>query len=209
MLSADAQAVRAEMDDLVLGLMHMPDTRAQLRSSLGKWPGLFARLCLLFHLIAGADANARGVEEGPVLTVLQEPTARAVASYMRFVLLPHLFRADRIMFVSEQSQHAKWIAGYILAKGMDRVARRDLVQDYRELRGPEHAEMIDAVMAGLEAAGWVRPEEKKNRMRSIFAWKINPEVHFLFAERGIAERERRAAERARVAEAIRRTRGEA
>ncbi len=69
--------------------------------------------------------------------------------------------------------------------------------------------MIDAVMAGLEAAGWVRPEEKKHRMRSVSAWKVNPQVHSLFAKRGAAERERRAAERARVAEAIRRTRGEA
>jgi hypothetical protein len=92
----------------------MPDSSNRLKSALGKWPGLFARLALTFHLIEVADARAKG--ERPITDVVQADTAKRAAAYMRDVLLPHLLRADAIMFATVQTGHARWIAGFILAK---------------------------------------------------------------------------------------------
>ncbi len=204
-LSAEAQSAREEVERVAWTLAAMPGATPRLKAALGKWPGLFARMGLIFHLIEGADANARGVE-GKMLAVLAGQTARAAAGYLLNVLLPHLVRADAIMFETVQTDHAKWIAGYILADGIDRLTRRDIMQDYRELRSPEEANTVTSVMDSLEAVGWVRPEPRKNHRDRVAAWLINPKVHTRFSGLAEAERGRRAAKRERIAEAVRQRR---
>src|SRR4051794_27938518 len=114
----------------------MPDVSNRLKAALGKWPGLFARIALTFHLIEIADCRARDAS-WPVLSVVSEANARRAASYLRDILLPHLLRAEAIMFSTSQTGHARWIAGFILARGQRRIARRDIAQNYTPLRPPE------------------------------------------------------------------------
>jgi Protein of unknown function (DUF3987) len=59
-LHADAHPLRIAMLDLAEAMAAMPDVSKRVKSSLGKWPGLFARLALVFHLIEAADARANG-----------------------------------------------------------------------------------------------------------------------------------------------------
>ena len=68
-LHGDAHVIREDIDTLAATLAALPDTSPQLRSTFAKWHGLFARLCLTFHLIEIADARARG-EIGPPVTVI-------------------------------------------------------------------------------------------------------------------------------------------
>jgi Protein of unknown function (DUF3987) len=129
---ADAHPYREATNDLAEVMMAMPDTSPRIKAALGKWPGLFARLSLIFHLIEIADARAREAQ-APMLTVIPAETARRVAVYMREVLLPHLLRADTVMFSTTQTGHARWIAGFILAKARPRLTLRDVVQAYSPL----------------------------------------------------------------------------
>ena len=75
----------------------MPDTSPRIKAALGKFPGIYARLCLLFHLIEVADGHARG-DTSLYPQVVTENSARRAMLYLRDVLLPHLWRADATMF---------------------------------------------------------------------------------------------------------------
>jgi hypothetical protein len=188
-LHRDAQLHRQSVEALARDIAAMPDTSRQLQSALGKWSGYFARLCLTCHLIDIADARAAG-EMGPPMLVVSADTAATVESYMRNVLLPHLLRAYAIMFATVQTGHAKWIAGYILARKLDRVTVRDIVQAYLQLRPPETRDELHSVMASLVAIGWLDPVPPRNPLVPVNAWRVNPAVHQRFPAR--AEQERSA-----------------
>jgi hypothetical protein len=204
---SDAQRYRKEIDDMAKALSAMPDTSQRLKSALGKWTGIYARLALTFHLIAIADAKAQG-EQLPDYGVVTPETAKRATAYMRDILLPHLLRADALLFLSPQTGHARWIAGYILANEKARknlrVEYRDLSRAYGPLRPPENRRELVEVMEVLEVMGWLRAEEPKNKNKSPVAWNINPVLHSKFASQAIAERERRTLAREEMQEAIRR-----
>ncbi len=205
-LHADAHRHRLSILDLAEAVAAMPDTSPRLKAAIGKWPGLFARLALTFHLIAVADSRAHDLPEVPVAHVLPEATARRVASYMRDVLLPHLLRAEAVMFATEQTGHARWVAGHILSTGAPRVAARDIMRAYGALSAPEDRRVLQGVMESLEAVGWVRAEPQQNPAKPPTNWAVNPAVHRLFAARAAAERELRHVARQRIAQAVTRAR---
>jgi hypothetical protein len=196
---------RDEIDDLATVMKSMPDTSARMKASFGKWPGLFARLCLTFHIIAAADARRRG-ETSDHLRVIQEHTAAQVSAYMRDILLPHMIRAEAIMFSTDQSGHARWIAGFILAHGLDRIQTRDIVRSYEALKSPEAKREMQSVMESLVAIGWLDPVEPTNFSKPTTTWMVNPAVHTIFAERAKAEATRRREGKAKIIERINRER---
>ena len=190
----DAHEHREGIDRIARAMAALPDTSTRLKSAFGKWPGIFARLALTFHLIDLADANATGVKTLYSLVVPAD-TAKRTAAFMLDIVLPHLLRADAVMFSTAQTGHAGWVAGFILAHGMERITTRDVVQAYGALRSPEvRAELAD-VMASLVTVGWLEPEPPSNPVKPVGAWKVNPAVHVLFTAK--AERERRRRDDAR------------
>jgi len=191
-LHAEAHQHRHAIDRLVDAVSSLPDTSMRLKSSLGKWRGLFARITLAFHLIDIADARARG-EQGRALAVVPVTAAEMAARFMRDILLPHLMRADALMFASVQTGHARWIAGHILARGCERLTMRDVVQSYGPLRAPEKRRERLEVLESLVTVGWLRPEEQSNPSRDTAEWTVNPDVHTRFAVRAAEEKARRAA----------------
>ena len=158
-------------------------------------------MALTFHLIEIADARARELQP-PVLTVVLEATARRAACYMREILLPHLLRAEAVMFSTAQTGHARWIAGFILVRGQPRIALRDVVQAYGPLRAPECRRELLEVMESLVTVGWLRPEAQSNPARPPAAWTVNPAVLSIFAARAERERDMRTGARRRVSDAI-------
>jgi hypothetical protein len=200
-LHADAHQHRLAIDKLARAMAAMPDTSNRLKAAFGKWPGLFARLALTFHLIEIADCRARNLMP-PIFTVVPETAARQAASYLRDIVLPHLLRAEELIFSTAQTGHARWIAGLILARGELRITDRDVVQAYGPLRSPEcRRERLD-VIDSLVTVGWRRPEEPRNPARPPTAWFINPAVLTIFTARAERERELRARARAEIAELL-------
>jgi hypothetical protein len=197
-LHADAHAAREDVDTLARVMAAMPDTSPRLQSTFGKWSGLFARLCLTFHLVEVAAARARD-EIGPSVAVVPLAIATRVRSYMRQILAPNLLRAEAIIFASKQTDHAAWLAGYILANRLDRITTREIVQDYRQLRAPEQRDTLNNTMDGLCTLGWLAPVPPRNEAKPPVAWIVNPAVHLNFTDHGNAARERRAAVRDDIA----------
>ena len=197
-LHADAHQHREDVDIMARAMAGMPDTSTRLKAAFGKWPGLFARLALTFHLIEAADARARG-EVGTYAMVLTERTAEMTAGFMLDIVLPHMLRADALMFSTAQTGHAKWIAGHILAHGLTKITTRDIVRAYGALRAPECKQELAEVMASMVAVGWLEPEVPSNPVRPVGAWFVNPAVHEVFAGKAAEEQQRRQATRADMA----------
>lgn len=196
---ADAHQYREALDDLTRAMQMLPDTTPRLKAALGKFSGRFARIALLFHLIEIGDCRARGVQ-APPLSIVAEDTARRAQAYLRDIVLPHLLRADALMFLTPQTGHARWIAGFILSRGVPKVMRRDITRAYRALRAPEAERELTSVMAGLEAMGWVLEHDTGNLARSPTAWLVNPKVHTVFAARAEQERSARIVARERLSQ---------
>jgi monomeric isocitrate dehydrogenase len=119
-----------------------------------------------------------------------------------------LLRADALMFLTPQAGHAQWIAGFILAKRLERVTTRDVVRAYRALRGPEQRRELQEVMESLATMGWLRAEPTTNLSKLPRAWEVNPCIHSIFAARAQQEREDRSQARQEAAENIRSKRRE-
>lgn len=205
-LHPDAHAHREAIDELAELMKAMPDASPKLKSALGKWPGLFARLAVVFHLVDLADAELRGDNGAANPWEVPPATAGRVAAYMRDMVLPHLLRADAVMYLTPQTGHARWIAGHILAHGLQRVTKRDVVRSYGLLKPTEKQAEIGAVMESLVTMGWLASEATANATKAPTAWRVNPKVHALFAERAKREKERRDEAQRATAEAIRRRR---
>ena len=200
-LADGAHEHRERIDKLADAMTHMPDTSTRLMAAFGKWSGLFARLCLTFHLIEVADAKLAG-SRPPPLQVIQPETAARVAAYMYDILLPHLLRAEAVMFSTDQTSHARWVAGFILAHKLAQISSRDVVRSYRAFKAPEAQRELAVVMRTLVSVGWLEPEEPSNAAKPVTTWLVNPAVHSLFAARAEAERTRRAETKERIADTV-------
>ena len=184
-----AHVHREAIDKAARALAGMPGTSNRVKSTLGKWPGLYARLCLTFHLIehAGTQLGFR--------YVIPEATAETVKNYMLEIILPHLIRADALMFLTPQTGHARWIAGHILAKGAETITTREIVHASRALRSPEQSRELTSTMGALVSIGWLDPMPPRNPLNPVNAWRVNPEVHVRFAAQAARETEAREASR--------------
>jgi Protein of unknown function (DUF3987) len=199
-LHPGAQCHRRALDELVIALKTLPDTTARMKAALDKLTGIYPRLCLIFHLIEyAANPTACPVDMVP------ETTAKRAARYVRDILLPHLGRAEAIMYRTAQTGHARWIAGFILVRRFERIPRREIMRAYGLLRAPECACELTSVMDGLAAMGWAREEKPENPARAPAAWQVNPKVHAIFAVHAEQERRRRKEAQEATADIIRRS----
>lgn len=159
---------------------------------MGKLDGVFARLCLTYHIVDAADRDRY-----PPPTISGD-TARRVLLFMRDLLLPNLTKFYRELFgVSQRVEHARWIAGYILANQKGRVTHRDVYRSYSS-RLRDEPRIISDAMNVLDLAGWVSPVEPRNG-RDVTEWTVNPVVHSTFGQRASEEKTRREAIKAKIA----------
>ncbi|MBL8660601.1 MAG: DUF3987 domain-containing protein [Rhodospirillales bacterium] len=161
-----------------------------IRETAPKWSGLLARLSLVFHLVDLAETIRMGGEPATaeLLRVPGSVVAMA-ATFLRRIVLPNLFRLgfETMPEEGQPAAHARWLAGYILAHGLERITARDIGRVYRDLRG-KRAE-AELAMSVLEDAGWAQRSEV-GRADSA-SWAINPGVHTKFSAAAAIERDRR------------------
>jgi len=187
----DAQQHREDVDRVAQGYGMLADTSRRLKSAFGKWAGMYARLALTFHLIDIADAIARN-ETGPVRDIIATETAKRAADYMLDIVLPHLLRADALMFSTAQTNHAERVAGFIILHGQELITARDIVRGYKPFAGSEATKDLDAVMSHLALLGWVKPIFPDNHSLPVRKGNVNPAVFNMFPDRAEKERKRRA-----------------
>jgi hypothetical protein len=192
--SHNAQKERQKISIFVQNVLVLHDTSPAFHAHLSKWEGLYARICLIFHIV---ESVSRG-EAYPPEWVSQATAARAAKLMLDF-LFPNSAR-----FYLETLQdhnymaHSRWVAGLILSKNMDTITERNIYRAYRLLEGKP--EEIQRAMRVLEVAGWVTPT-RYNKINRPNRWKVDERVHSLFAARAEAERDRREREKEKIYQA--------
>lgn len=195
-MSQLAVVVREELMLLTEDMKLMPTTPPGLVDHLGKWDGLFARLCVVYHLCEYAGGDIPGE--------VSETTALRVRALMVRFLLPEAARVfgEIIVQTDNINTHARWIAGYIIARGLETVSLRELSRAYSKLRGKNTE--IRNVMKLLERLAWV--EHEGTDLVDVKSWSVNPQTHELFGERAVQEREHRLEVRQKIQDAASRMR---
>jgi len=172
-------------------VQHMESVNRKLASHIGKFDGLFPRLCLVWHCI---DHVTSSDERSPALEI-SEATAAKVAQFLHSYIMRHslAFYATTIGVSQDQDQICE-VAGYILAKRLEEISMRTLGRGSRTMRRLTREEG-GRIFEQLEAFGWL---EQINKRSDAPSWKVNPEVHTLFAAKADEERFRRNEARAAI-----------
>ena len=194
LLSEDAHIVRERLNVFSRDLIAYSSLPGGLKSHLGKWSGLFARLLLLFHAIECAEAGVY-----PAMRSVSGALAERVERLMTDFLLPHAisYYTDVIGEATDM-EHIRWIAGWILAVKLERVENRELTQAYRAWRGIDQWRRA-RIMLALEDYGWILPTTDPKPGRNMpGSWAVNPVAHDLYSGACEAEKAKRQAVRDRV-----------
>jgi hypothetical protein len=187
--AADLKAVQKFRNEEIKRI----DIPPALRNWLDKAPNEFGRYCLAFHMIEWASSFAPAIDQPPDPLISRETAVRA-RRYIQEFLYPHArYVYGTIMTQGVGDQHAKWIAGFLLAHMRTSVRARDVDRAYKALRGQQHRGVLLSAMGTLEAMDWIRAVTPGRE------WQVNPKVHVAFAERAATELERRLTVRATIA----------
>lgn len=189
--SDNAQALRRALEEKHLELQGTEAVSRKLASHIGKYDGLFARLCLVWHCIEHA-----GAEYLP--ETVSEKIARKVADFLHRFLLRHAFAFYAgTLGLSDDHDRLTAIAGYILAHRLDRITNRDVQRGDRTMRALREQD-IRPLLEQLAALGWLNRIDAP-RPSSHAHWAVNPVVHARFADRARQEEARRRAARETIA----------
>ena len=190
-----AQTIRQNLEAKHLELQKSFETiNRKLAAHIGKYDGLFARLCVTWHAVENA-----GWEVLPC--TIKEDVAARVDRFLHGFLLPHAiaFYAG-ILGLSDDHDSLAAVAGYILARRLSVVTNRDVQRGNRTMRGLERRD-VQRIFQQLEALGWLH-EVPSRRVTDPPHWAVNPMCHQLFRHRGHFEAETRARARAQIAESL-------
>lgn len=182
--STGAAAIRRELEEKHLELMSVECVNRKLAAHIGKYDGLFARLCVAFHCLDY-------VSDGMVPDTISEGVAKRAAAFLHGFLLPHAIAFyGGVLDLSDDHDRLSAVAGYILAHGLQTVNARDVARGDSTMRKLTRADTM-RIFEQLEALGWVAQQPAPARANAAPAWVVNPEVHRLFAERKGSEVSRR------------------
>lgn len=186
-MTEEAHQIREALNKYAAEFSNYPAMPGGLKSHLGKWSGLFARLTLLFHVI-----ECKSLSVHPTKAPVSGDTAARVDLLMRKFLLPHAmaYYTD-VLGAATELEHARWIAGHILSKNLDVLTLREIQQAYRQWRGLDDWRRT-RVMQTLEDMGWLTPvdDDRKSR-RGAHTWAVNMAAHTLFADKAQLEADTR------------------
>jgi hypothetical protein len=199
-LSPAAQLVRVRFDRRLDALLDMPRASAAWCGHLNKWPGSFARLLLVFHMLDHWQTAGGGSTEIQV----SGETAERVWRFACFLLAHAIRFYETVIGLGASGDVARRAARAVLVIGKDTLSRRDLYESCREWRpGEPGASELYEAMRILTRHGWCKPMGVAAGSRgNPERWEINPYVRERFSERATAEAERRTAEHLRVAASV-------
>lgn len=185
--SESARCIRDRLEREHLDLsMALEAVSPKLAAHYGKYDGIFARLCLIWHCVEHAYRA--------LPSEISEETAGRVSDFMAEFIRPSAIAFySGVLGMSAGHEDLTALASIIVAKGMGEVAARDAQSAGQTLRHLT-AEQFRGMAEKLESFGWMErgePKPKSNTPR----WIVNPRVHDLFADRAATEMARRNAAR--------------
>jgi hypothetical protein len=190
-----AQEVRIRLERKHNELLALEALHRKLAAHIGKYDGYFARLCIVWHCIEHAQT-------GRIPTSISVETAERVARFMHEFLLPHaLAFYSGVLALTDDHDQLTAVAGYILARGLERITTRDVARGDRTMRRLTRQD-TNAVFEQLEALGWLA-RKSAPRPSDPPHWLVNPLCHQLFETRAKEEAERRAKIHEMIKESVR------
>lgn len=161
----------------------------KLAAHIGKYDGMFSRLCLVWHCIESTGDRPA--------SVVPEEIATRVKGFLFDYLYPHAvaFYTD-VIGLSDRQDKVLAVAGWILTHRPASVTIRTVRRGDRIMRGMDNDE-AESVLHQLDAFGWLEPVPLVRR--DSREWKVNSRVYSLFDERAKEEAARRATAREIIA----------
>ena len=189
-----AQAIWRSLEAKHLELQSLETINRKLASHIGKYDGLFARLCIIWHCVEHSECATADDSDRKLPVVVTERTAQRVADFLHQFLLSHaLAFYSGVLGLSDDHDRLEAIAGYILTHKLTRVTNRDIQRGDRTMRGLKEHE-TRPLLEQLSALGWLNRVDAL-RPSSPPHWQVNPAVHKKFADRAVWEAKRREATR--------------
>ncbi len=192
--SPEAQGVRKKMEAYLHEMQILEDMSPKLAAHLGKFDGVFARLCVVWHCL---ENNEKAV----LPPIVQEETAKRVFAFITDFLLRHsiAFYMSTLDF-TEHTDVVLACAGHILAHPEKKeISARDFRRGDKLMGSlPTNADR-ERTLEKLEFLGWVTAVASRTP-RDAARWEVNPEVHRRFAKRAEKEASRRQEIRKLLAE---------
>jgi len=173
-----AQTVRRSLEQRHLDLLACEAVHPKLAAHIGKYDGIYARLCLIWHCI-----EARWTDD------ISENIALRVEQFLHKYLLPHAVAFYASLLQGKNHSRLMDIANHILAHDLTTLTNRDVARCVRSTKGLTKSE-ITAIFEQLDALGWLTPVPGP-RSNSPTRWEVNPMCRRLFAERAEKEQGRR------------------
>lgn len=198
-----AQRIRRDLEAKHLELQSLETINRKLASHIGKYDGLFARLCVVWHCVEYVQGDllceAPGFDSEGLPATVTEATAQRVAEFLHRFLLAHAIAFySGVLGLSDDHDRLTAIAGHILAHKLGRITNRDVQRGDKTMRGLREFE-IRPLLEQLAALGWLDKLEGP-RPSSAPHWQVNPKVHQKFADRGQRETQRRQEARKTIQE---------
>jgi hypothetical protein len=178
----------------------LPKSSTSFAQWLGKLPDEFGRIALVFHFVEWYARHAASSPVGPPEEVSGE-TARRARRFLEEFAYPHAnVFYNHILGASQIEKHARWVAGFILARRLASITERDVYKNYNPFKraGPGGKDLTNT-MRHLEMNDWLSPT-KFSQGRPTH-WAVNPAVHVAFPDRARSEGEGRTATRDAIAQA--------
>jgi hypothetical protein len=157
----------------------------KLAAHVGKYDGLYARLCIVFHCIDSTSPRPAAV--------IPYETAKRAANFLHDFLFPHaLAFYQNVLGLSDKHDAVLATAGWILSHQPEKITVRDVRRGDRTMREMD-VDQAEEVLRKLDAMSWVDPVPAVRR--DSVTYTVNPEVYTEFSLR--AEREKARRERVR------------
>ncbi|MBD9527841.1 DUF3987 domain-containing protein [Paracoccus sp. PAR01] len=184
---ADAQAIRQELALRHHKLKALDQLSNKLAEHIGKYDGMFARLCIIWHCLE--HLRVEHPMKTPLAAQVTEDTARRVGDFMaRFILPQAIAFYGSTLDLGQGFEGPQAVASYILTKKLPRITLREARSNVRALKNLKTPKEAEDVMATLVQFGWLVPVDGPRR--DSREWTVNPAVHELYEDRARIEAER-------------------
>lgn len=178
----EAQALRMELMVKHHSMVQSMETvNRKMSSHLGKYDGMFPRLCVLFHAIENVNMD----QMPDVITI---GTAKRAARFLHEYIMRHSMAFYFTMLgVSDDQDIIEDVAGYILTHKVETVTMRTFQRGSTRMRKLTR-QQVEPICHQLEAMGWI--DELDARGKTLLG-KVNPRVHEKFKAKAATEKTRR------------------
>jgi phage/plasmid primase-like uncharacterized protein len=192
--SEGARAVREALaDDHFRFVLIMEQMNSKLATHIGKFDGLFVRLCVIWHCVEniGGDDLPLDVSEATATRV-----ARFLTEYIRGHSVAFYIEA---LGVSQHDDLVKDVGAWILAHKVAEFTEGDLLRGIRSYKNADTIRREEA-MKSLCGLGWAEPDDSARK--GAKKWSAAQEVHQIYAAKAEAERVRRHEIKGLIAEVV-------